>query len=246
MLTFNFKKYDLNKEGSMLDVGCGEGRHIFGVMQEFPMMKCIGLDMDNDSLQKAEEGYAYFESISDAGAEFMKGSAYSLPFSDNTFDLIVCSEVLEHLHEYNDAVIEINRVLKPGGKFYASVPASWPEKICWYLSKDYQNQPGGHLRIFNQRELINEIEECGFKFLSSEKFHSIACYPDNEISLRKIVEKIPYGEPMFDQLERQMSAWTSASGLQVQLLKPWLRMNRFLFLKCMARAILDIRSRHYW
>ena len=100
MLTFNFKKYDLNEDGSMLDVGCGEGRHIFGVMQEFPKMKCIGLDMDNDSLKKAEEGYAYFESISDAGAEFMKGSAYSLPFSDDTFDLIVCSEVLEHLHEY--------------------------------------------------------------------------------------------------------------------------------------------------
>ena len=48
MLTFNFKKYELNKEGSMLDVGCGEGRHIFGVMQEFPKMKklvlifCVG------------------------------------------------------------------------------------------------------------------------------------------------------------------------------------------------------------
>ena len=173
MLTFNFKKYELNKEGSMLDVGCGEGRHIFGVMQEFPKMKCVGLDMDNDSLKKAEEGYEYFESISDVGAEFMKGSAYSLPFSDDTFDLIVCSEVLEHLHEYNNAVVEINRVLKPGGKFFASVPASWPEKVCWYLSKDYQNQPGGHLRIFNQRKLIREIEDCGFKFLSSEKFHSI-------------------------------------------------------------------------
>ena len=112
MLTFNFKKYDLNENGSMLDVGCGEGRHIFGVMQEFPKMKCIGLDMDNDSLKKAEEGYAYFKSISDAGAEFMKGSAYSLPFSDDTFDLIVCSEVLEHLHEYYDAVIEIKRVFR--------------------------------------------------------------------------------------------------------------------------------------
>ena len=107
MLTFNFKKYELNKEGSMLDVGCGEGRHIFGVMQEFPKMKCVGLDMDNDSLKKAEEGYEYFESISDAGAEFMKGSAYSLPFSDDTFDLIVCSEVLEHLHEYNNAVLSL-------------------------------------------------------------------------------------------------------------------------------------------
>ena len=173
MLTFNFKKYNLNHNGSMLDVGCGEGRHIFGVMQEYPMMKCFGLDMDEYSLKKAEEGYSYFESISEVGAEFIKGSAYSLPFPDNTFDLIVCSEVLEHLHEYNDAVIEINRVLKPGGKFFASVPAFWPEKICWYLSKEYQNQPGGHLRIFDQKKLIHEIEDRGFKFLSSEKFHSI-------------------------------------------------------------------------
>ena len=173
MLTFNFKKYTLNRNGSMLDVGCGEGRHIFGVMQEYPMMKCVGLDMDDDSLKKAEKGYSYFESISEVGAEFIKGSAYSLPFPDNTFDLIVCSEVLEHLHEYNDAVIEINRVLKPGGKFFASVPAFWPEKICWYLSKEYQNQPGGHLRIFDQKKLIHEIESRGFLFLSSEKFHSI-------------------------------------------------------------------------
>ncbi|MFL2715163.1 MAG: methyltransferase domain-containing protein [Gammaproteobacteria bacterium] len=173
MLTFNLNKYELNDNGIMLDVGCGEGRHIFGVMQDYPQMKCVGLDMDNASLNKAEEGYQYFESISNAGAEFIKGSAYSLPFPDESIDLIVCSEVLEHLHEYNDAVDEIHRVLKPGGKFYASVPASWPEKVCWSLSKDYQNQPGGHLRIFNQLELVSEIKESGFKFLSSEKFHSI-------------------------------------------------------------------------
>ena len=173
MLTFNLTKYELNESGTMLDVGCGEGRHIFGIMQEHPEMKCIGLDMDNDSLHKAEEGYEYFKSISNVGAEFLKGSAYSLPFLDNSLDLIVCSEVLEHLHQYNDAVKEIHRVLKPGGKFYASVPASWPEKICWVLSKDYQNQPGGHLRIFNQSGLVSEIEESGFKFLSSDRFHSI-------------------------------------------------------------------------
>lgn len=173
MLTFNLKKYNLKDDGLMLDVGCGEGRHIFGVMQDHPLMKCIGIDMDKASLNKAEEGYEYFKSISNAGAEFFIGSAYSLPFESDSFDLIVCSEVLEHLHEYNDAVKEIHRVLKPGGKFYASVPASWPEKICWYLSKEYQNQPGGHLRIFNQNDLVDEIEGEGFKFLSSERFHSI-------------------------------------------------------------------------
>ena len=129
--------------------------------------------MDDEALEKAEEGYEYFESISKAGAEFLKGSAYSLPFPNDTFDLVVCSEVLEHLHEYDDAVKEIFRVLKPRGKFYASVPASWPEKICWFLSKEYQNQPGGHLRIFDQKKLIHQIEESGFKFLASEKFHAI-------------------------------------------------------------------------
>ena len=173
MLTFDLNRFDINKYGLMLDVGCGEGRHIFGVMQNYPDMKCIGLDMDQDSLNRAEEGYEYFKSISNVDANFMKGSAYSLPFPNDSFDLIVCSEVLEHLHEYNDAVKEIHRVLKPGGKFYASVPASWPEKICWKLSIEYQNQPGGHLRIFNQKKLVSEIEKLGFKILSSEKFHSI-------------------------------------------------------------------------
>lgn len=173
MLTFNFKKYSLEHSINMLDVGCGEGRHIFGVMQEYPNIKCTGLDMDDKSLEKAREGYEYFESLSNVGANFTKGSAYALPFEDNFFDLIVCSEVLEHLHEYNNAVKEIHRVLKPGGKFYASVPAYWPEKVCWILSTDYQNQPGGHLRIFNENQLINEIKDSGFRFLSSDRFHSI-------------------------------------------------------------------------
>ena len=173
MLTFNLKKYDLKNDGVLLDVGCGEGRHIFGVMQDYPLMKCIGIDMDHESIKIAEEGYDYFKSISHAGAEFLKGSAYNIPFPDNFFDLVICSEVLEHLHEYNDAVKEMHRVLKPGGKLYASVPASWPEKICWNLSKDYQNQPGGHLRIFNQKKLVSEIQEEGFIFLSSERFHAI-------------------------------------------------------------------------
>ena len=173
MLTFNLKKYDLKNDGVLLDVGCGEGRHIFGVMQDYPLMKCVGIDMDHESIKIAEEGYDYFKSISHAGAEFLKGSAYNIPFPDNFFDLVICSEVLEHLHEYNDAVKEMHRVLKPGGKLYASVPASWPEKICWNLSKDYQNQPGGHLRIFDQKELVSEIQEEGFIFLSSERFHAI-------------------------------------------------------------------------
>ena len=55
-------------------------------------MKCISLDMDDASLLKAEEGYEYFESISNVGIEFIKGPQL-FAFPDDSIDLIVCSEV---------------------------------------------------------------------------------------------------------------------------------------------------------
>ena len=174
MLTFNFNKVKLdNENGIMLDLGCGEGRHIFGAMQKFPNLQCVGLDPHLESLDKSLEGLELFESLSNKTTTFLSGSAYSLPFGDSTFDLVVCSEVLEHLHEYRDAISEINRVLKPGGKFLASVPAEFPEKICWALSTEYQNQPGGHLRIFKRKNLINDVTQRGFNFIQSERFHSV-------------------------------------------------------------------------
>tara|TARA_B110000003_G_scaffold143472_2_gene144683 strand:+ start:1119 stop:1823 length:705 start_codon:yes stop_codon:yes gene_type:complete len=173
MLTFDFNRININPEGTMLDLGCGEGRHIFGVMEKFPDLKCIGLDPHIESLDKAFEGLKFLESISNTKTSFLSGSAYSLPFCDDSFDLVVCSEVLEHLHDYKYAIKEINRVLKPGGQFLASVPAEFPEKICWFLSEAYQNQPGGHLRIFKKNELIKEIAEHNFSFESSQRFHSI-------------------------------------------------------------------------
>ena len=52
MLTFNFSKIKLDKfEGIMLDLGCGEGRHIFASMEAFPNMQCVGLDPHLESGQ---------------------------------------------------------------------------------------------------------------------------------------------------------------------------------------------------
>ena len=73
---------------------------------------------------------------------------YHLPFNDQTFETIICSEVLEHVSDVESALNEIDRLLKPGGKLLISVPSFLPEKICWLLSKDYQEMPGGHVRIF--------------------------------------------------------------------------------------------------
>ena len=55
MLTFDFKKINLPPGSKVLDVGCGEGRHIFGILDEFKDVHCYGLDQDIPSLEKCKE-----------------------------------------------------------------------------------------------------------------------------------------------------------------------------------------------
>ena len=173
MLTFNLKHICLPANAKVLDVGCGEGRHIFGSLQEYTDVHCVGLDQDIPSLNKCKEGLDFFKELNTRSTVFMQGSVYKLPFEENSFDLVICSEVLEHLDDYHAAIDEIYRVLKPGGKFLPSVPSFWPEKICWTLSSGYQRMPGGHVRIFKKRQVINEIIDHGFQYDHAERFHGL-------------------------------------------------------------------------
>jgi SAM-dependent methyltransferase len=103
----------------------------------------------------------------------LAGDALRLPFADATFDAVICSEVLEHIPDYRAALVEIQRVLKPGGYFCASVPRAWCERICWWLSREYHQTPGGHLRIFRAASLRAEIEERGFRCYKEHGAHAL-------------------------------------------------------------------------
>jgi hypothetical protein len=52
-------------------------------------------------------------------------------------------------------------VLRPGGVVAVTVPAWFPERICWLLSADYHNTPGGHVRIFTRGELTAKLARAG-------------------------------------------------------------------------------------
>jgi len=161
--TVDFTHFPLAAGDVVLDLGCGEGRHVISAYLE-AQVHSIGVDLSLADLVTTREKMREFDQPGDGARSFglSSASALALPFADDTFDKIICSEVLEHIPDYRAALREIERVLKPGGLFCASVPRRWPEKLCWMLSEGYYNTPGGHIRIFRAAALREDIEKLGF------------------------------------------------------------------------------------
>lgn len=173
MQTIDLKKMQLKPNSKFLDLGCGEGRHCFGAYMS-EEIDVFGFDMSLSDVGKAKENFDQFnENTSTKSCNFGVADAKKLPFKDNTFDFIICSEVLEHIIDYQSALSEINRILKPDGKLAVSVPKFFPEWICWKLSIDYQNTPGGHVRIFKFKELKKDIADYGLNFSQRHWAHAL-------------------------------------------------------------------------
>lgn len=89
-----------------LDIGCGTG--IYSLLLALHGLEVTGIDISSGMLQKAEKQK---QSI-----RFMEGDIHTLPFEDNTFDLVISNLVLEFVTSPNDVIAEGMRVLKPDGR----------------------------------------------------------------------------------------------------------------------------------
>lgn len=175
MLTIDFDRLDVREGDLVLDLGCGEGRHVLSLFKEFNIWS-VGLDLGFDDVQKTKYLFDRLpenEPSENTGWQLFCGNALQLPFADQSFDHIVCSEVLEHIPDYKSALKEIYRILKPGGTLIVSVPRYWPERICWAFSDEYHEVEGGHVRIFNASTLKNNIETMGLKCWAKHWAHSL-------------------------------------------------------------------------
>jgi ubiquinone/menaquinone biosynthesis C-methylase UbiE len=98
----------------ILDAGCGPGEMAAALMQQG--YEVWGLDIAEPMIRHARER---------CGADrFRVGDIERIPFPDNTFDAVVCLGVLEYLDTDAQALREIERVLKPGGKAVLSTPSA--------------------------------------------------------------------------------------------------------------------------
>jgi len=167
------QKASKSRKEILLNLGCG--------VSLFPGFINVDNFLDEEGLRSGTGLYA--NATFPKGAKFVKGDMCALPFKDNYADYIECLEALEHLpfRDVERAVLEMYRVLKPGGKLVVMVPdlddmcKTWLEKVVdkvfdhnvyfGLAQQFYGNQLHDgeyHTAAFNPTYLRGLFNACGF------------------------------------------------------------------------------------
>jgi len=175
MLTVDYDRLAVGPGTKFIDVGAGAGRHSFEAYRRGADV--IAFDMDAEGLADVD---TLLQAMGEAGeapafakAQVVVGDALALPYPDGEFDVVVASEILEHVPEDDAAIAELIRVLKPGGKLAVTVPRWLPEKICWLLSDEYHANEGGHIRIYKADQLQAKLVRGGLTYTHSHHAHAL-------------------------------------------------------------------------
>ena len=173
---------------NILDVGCGTGYFAHLTRSIYPNAKVYGVDISNTALSIGRRKYK--------DIIFVKADAeVKLPFKDNTFDLVISGEHIEHVRDIDQNLLEINRVTKKGGVMILTTPnlGSWLNRILLLLGKqpyfldasltktlpifkignytfpeklDYPSS--GHLRLYTLDMLQKLLQTYGFKTVEAQ------------------------------------------------------------------------------
>jgi SAM-dependent methyltransferase len=161
---FLFKSHidalQLPKTVTILDVGCSSGTNL-RMLKEMNFQYVTGLDMSTIAKKYCEEKGLGPVIIADV---------QEMIYKPNYFDLILFTDVLEHLRKERDALANIHAMLKPGGYLLMTVP-------CFMSLWGPQDILAHHCRRYHKKEVVKQLKEIGFQICSSYYFNFLLFLP---------------------------------------------------------------------
>ncbi|HSD98592.1 MAG TPA: class I SAM-dependent methyltransferase [Patescibacteria group bacterium] len=148
-----FRLLKLVPNGSILDVGCGEGFTLHKLQEAHIGKKLEGIEYQEKAIKLGKKQYP--------DLLIKQGSIYELPYKDSAFDLVLCTEVLEHMEDPKKALAELVRVSK---KY---ILLSVPNEPFFMLAQLLRGKNWS--RLGNDIEHINHWSFLGFQKFVSEK-----------------------------------------------------------------------------
>jgi len=158
--------FDPSRHQVVADIGCGNGLYT-AQLKRMAKINLIGIDGNPYGLEQAKKrGFDEIHLVEDL-------SCHRLPLEDNSVDLAICKDLLEHLLHPDLLVAEITRIVRPGGIFLVHVPNHFPlfarlkflfsnniDTFGYFADADRWEFP--HIRFFTKRSLEQRIIKLGF------------------------------------------------------------------------------------
>jgi SAM-dependent methyltransferase len=140
----------------VLDLGCGAGRFVAAL--QAAGADPVGVELAEAALERARANApgADLRRLADDG---------SIPLEHGSVDLVWCSEVLEHVGDTAHLLLEVRRVLRPGGRLLVTVPYHGRLKVAVIALASFESHfdpLGQHLRFYTRRSLAATLEHAGF------------------------------------------------------------------------------------
>jgi ubiquinone/menaquinone biosynthesis C-methylase UbiE len=167
----------------ILDGGCGRGFYLRFIRQVC-QAKLAGVELELPYARIAKDALA-----DERAVRLVNGSLYDLPFSAETFDKAILSEVLEHVDDDVEALRSVRRVLKPGGLIAITVPHAnypfWWDPINKTLETLFKKhiQHGllagiwaNHVRLYTRDQLRKAVQDAGLE-IADERSFTHRCFP---------------------------------------------------------------------
>ena len=145
---------ELGEPGAALDLGCGDGR----LTAELRAGRVVAADPSELALERLRDRLPGVPTVPLAPDE-------PLPLEDNSFDLVLCAETIEHVRDVQLLLSEARRVLRPGGRLAITTPSHGRLTGLDVLVRGFERRfhpLSPHLRFLTRRSLRSLLDELGF------------------------------------------------------------------------------------